>query len=610
MPRRSRRRSRRSSAIPRGALVWAPRRASAWRPASRSRVSRRACSPPSTTRWRRDEPSGLGHRAHLQPGTRAGREPGERARRARRGPRGGGGGRRLDRRHGGRPRRPRRSARAPRRPSARRHRRRPQRRPRGGARALRRLPRLGRRGAPGPARRAARLPRRASRGRPRDPERAHAAARGRSRRRGGAVDQAARGARARRTPDRRRRGLPLEPGTAPGHVLHPPRARRDRAARPELHHPRRSRPRPARHAALPRRLPGRAGLRLPAPPRGRGPRPRAHPRGGDPPRREARARAPRGHRPARARGLRPPPGAPLGAARERPSRGRRRARRARGAGRGARAPPKSPGLPPARALARAAWPGVTVRIAFMHRRLAGGGTEADLRRMAAGLAARGHEVHVFSARADAAPPGVTLRRVPVVRAGRLARLLSFAALAPRLVAHERWDVVVGFGRTPRQDVVRVGGGTHRSYLARMEAAGLRGRRRGPYHRALAEALGARWRVTGPRPDVEAVLAAADVACLPSRQEAFGNVVLEACAAGVPVVTTRRAGAAELLQGPLAALVVDDPEDLVALARALAHALGPEHDALAHAARARAEDFPWDEHLDRFEALLAEVARGR
>jgi len=353
-----------------------------------------------------------------------------------------------------------------------------------------------------------------------------------------------------------------------------------------------------------------------------------------------------------------------------------------------------------------------VRIAFMHRRLAGGGTEADLRRMAAGLAARGHEVHTFSARADAPPPGVTLRRVPVVRAGRLVRLLSFAAMAPRLVARERWDVVVGFGRTPRQDVVRVGGGTHRSYLARMEAAGLRGRWRGPYHRAilrlearafapgayrrvlavsdrvrdevaadyhvpperirvlyngvdlerfhparrgvlgpvLRRALGlvdgervcaaigsgfARkgfdlllrlWREAPPRDTAlvlvgdderlghyrglaEAVLAAADVACLPSRQEAFGNVVLEACAAGVPVVTTRRAGAAELLDGPLAALVVDDPEDLDTLARALAHALGPAHDALAQAARARAEQFPWDKHLDGLEALLTEVARG-
>lgn len=368
-----------------------------------------------------------------------------------------------------------------------------------------------------------------------------------------------------------------------------------------------------------------------------------------------------------------------------------------------------------------------MRIAFMHRRLSGGGTETDLRRMAAGLVARGHEVHVFAAR-GAPPPGVVVRRVPVVRAGRLARLLSFAAVAPRLVARERWDVVVGFGRTPRQGVVRVGGGTHRSYLARMEAAKLRRRWRGPYHRAIlrleaqalapgayrrvlavsgrvgdevaadygvprerisvlyngvdlarfhpahrttlgaaarralgladgarmcaavgsgfarkgfdlllrlwreappadtalvvvgdderlaryrreAAALGGRVRVTGPRPDVEAVLAAADVACLPSRQEAFGNVVLEACAAGVPVVTTRRTGAAELLGGPLAALVVDDPEDLAALGRALAHALGPAHDALARAARARAEEFPWDDHLDRLEALLAEVARG-
>src|SRR5439155_1700291 len=100
-----------------------------------------------------------------------------------------------------------------------------------------------------------------------------------------------------------------------------------------------------------------------------------------------------------------------------------------------------------------------------------------------------------------------------------------------------------------------------------------------HYRGLAEALGGRVRVTGPRPDVEAVLGAADVACLPSRQEAFGNVVREACAAGVPVVATRRAGASELLEGPLAALVVDGPGDLAALARALATALGGDPDHL-------------------------------
>jgi len=136
-----------------------------------------------------------------------------------------------------------------------------------------------------------------------------------------------------------------------------------------------------------------------------------------------------------------------------------------------------------------------MRIAFMHRQLAGGGTEADLCRMASGLGARGHEVHVFCARANAETlPGVTVHRVPVLRTGRLARLLSFAAAAPRAVARERWDVVVGFGRTPRQDVVRVGGGTHASYLARMEAAGLRSRTRGPYHRAILRLEG---RMFGP-----------------------------------------------------------------------------------------------------------------
>ncbi len=357
----------------------------------------------------------------------------------------------------------------------------------------------------------------------------------------------------------------------------------------------------------------------------------------------------------------------------------------------------------------------------MHRSLAGGGTEADLRRMASALAARGHDVHVFCARPAAPPPGVTVHRVPVVRAGRVARLLSFAVGAPRAVGRERWDVVMGFGRTLRQDVVRVGGGTHRSYLRRMETAGRRGRGRGPYHRAilwiegrqfaamrrvltvsrvaaaevcadyavapdgvtvlyngvdlvrfhpggratrgaaLRDALGiprdvavcaaigtgfvrkgfdllvdlwrerppadavlllvgdderlGRWQreatprivVAGPRSDVDAVLAAADAVCVPSRQEAFGNVVLEACAAGVPVVTSRRAGAAELLDGPLAALVVDDPEDRPALAAAIARALGPEGAAFGAAGRRRAEALTWDAHDDALETFLGTVA---
>jgi UDP-glucose:(heptosyl)LPS alpha-1,3-glucosyltransferase len=368
-----------------------------------------------------------------------------------------------------------------------------------------------------------------------------------------------------------------------------------------------------------------------------------------------------------------------------------------------------------------------MQIAFMHRSLTGGGTEADLRRMASGLAARGHALHVFVAATERPPDGVTAHRVPVLRAGRIARLLSFALVAPRLVARTRWDVVVGFGRTPRQDVIRVGGGTHRSYLAAMAAAGRR-RGQGPYQRALLRlerrmfqpdghrrvlavsrrvadevvrdydvprdrvrviyngvdlerfhpqrretdgvrlrnelGLGRRpvcvaigtgfarkgfdllfecWRaappanaalvvvgddqrlahyrrlaaapplaghvyVLGPRADVERLLAVADVLCLPSHQEAFGNVVLEAAAAGVPVVTSAAVGAAELLEGPLTELVVADPAHGSALRDALTRAVSDGWSTRSAAARCMAERHPWERHLNDLEAFLEEVAR--
>jgi UDP-glucose:(heptosyl)LPS alpha-1,3-glucosyltransferase len=126
-------------------------------------------------------------------------------------------------------------------------------------------------------------------------------------------------------------------------------------------------------------------------------------------------------------------------------------------------------------------------------------------------------------------------------------------------------------------------------------------------RRAAAASRAPARVTGPRADVEAVLAAADVVCVPSRQEAFGNVVLEACAAGVPVVTSRRAGAAELLAGELATLVVDDPTDRAALRAALDRALGAPVR-LGTAARRAAEGWSWDAHLTRVDDVLQDAAR--
>lgn len=91
-------------------------------------------------------------------------------------------------------------------------------------------------------------------------------------------------------------------------------------------------------------------------------------------------------------------------------------------------------------------------------------------------------------------------------------------------------------------------------------------------RAEALALPVRW--LGWRGDIPALMASADLLVHPARQEPLGRVILEAMAAGLPLVTTAVGGSPELL-GPLAgqpgaALVPPDAPD--ALARAIDEAL--------------------------------------
>jgi UDP-glucose:(heptosyl)LPS alpha-1,3-glucosyltransferase len=83
----------------------------------------------------------------------------------------------------------------------------------------------------------------------------------------------------------------------------------------------------------------------------------------------------------------------------------------------------------------------------------------------------------------------------------------------------------------------------------------------PY-RALAGRLGVGDRVVwvGARPDVERFYAAADLVALPARYEPFGNVHLEALAAGLPVLASSRAGGSEVVSHRKNGWIVDDPED--------------------------------------------------
>jgi glycosyltransferase-like protein len=111
-------------------------------------------------------------------------------------------------------------------------------------------------------------------------------------------------------------------------------------------------------------------------------------------------------------------------------------------------------------------------------------------------------------------------------------------------------------------------------------------------------------------EVAASYGLADVVASPSLREGFGLCALEALAAGVPLVASRRAPFTEYLDDDCALLV--DPESGAELAAALTRALAPEGRA-ARVQRGieRARGFAWsevaDEHERLYTALCARIS---
>lgn len=129
-------------------------------------------------------------------------------------------------------------------------------------------------------------------------------------------------------------------------------------------------------------------------------------------------------------------------------------------------------------------------------------------------------------------------------------------------------------------------------------------------RASALGIDADVRLLGHRTDIATVLAALDVFALTSRSEGLNNTILEAMAAGLPVVATRVGGADEMVVDGVTGLLVppESPEKLAgALRRLLTDA--SMKSSMGKAGRTRAEmDFDLARTVLKYERLYTELAR--
>jgi UDP-glucose:(heptosyl)LPS alpha-1,3-glucosyltransferase len=129
----------------------------------------------------------------------------------------------------------------------------------------------------------------------------------------------------------------------------------------------------------------------------------------------------------------------------------------------------------------------------------------------------------------------------------------------------------------------------------------------------AVGVGSRVKFLGARTDVPLLMQACDALALPSMFEPFGNVIAEAMASGLPVLTSRYCGAAEVVPDSFREFIVPQPErtsEISSTMNLLMNRLLTRPVELREAARKAAETLSWSAHGQRLDHLLKETAQAK
>ncbi len=133
-----------------------------------------------------------------------------------------------------------------------------------------------------------------------------------------------------------------------------------------------------------------------------------------------------------------------------------------------------------------------------------------------------------------------------------------------------------------------------------------------YFRNMASKLNVDNRIifTGLSRNIEEYYAASDVFVFPTLYEPFGFVILEAMSAGLPVITSKLAGASELITDGHDGILLEDPTDSSEIADKISLLLGSPRMMMQMGRNGRrtAEKHSWDEVAKKMLGVYEEVLK--